>query len=531
MDNCKDLQNLITRMNTSLPLCRVCLDVSMEYIEFEATLCDVNGHEITFLEAFQDVIKNNKDLPLQNSQIPSYFCVNCGKDLLNAYLFIKRIENTNSMLNMVYASTKERCNSESKKEESFDNNIVNCIDWVKLENIEDKEYVEEQELTAPEESVDNEDFLTEETQMSDKCNDKNCRDTNESGTFLYDENGILHKTKEDLQNHKQLSHGNNDTQSIHEDDQSENYNFDSKIFDEYMCLSKEHNLESKDKQKYICNVCSCEFVSKRILNIHKIRVHRINKLKNPIKHENQQNFVYNIISNSDSITNMTEYKCHICEKVFPTKIDLTKHSFSHPKTLKQYDCHICGKTCFRPFTLKKHIQHIHMSERKKYQCEECGLFFPFPSNLKEHRRKHNIAHQFQCPQCDRKFLRKPQLEIHMRYHLNYFPYKCEKCDKCYVTKSNLNDHIRAAHTMLTFDCDKCTQKFKSQTGLRKHKFIHDGYPYNCPICSIGQTSRSGMKQHMMGVHRDTVTEDEFDVMFPIIVPRTGFRRPKDLKTE
>ncbi|XP_055846092.1 zinc finger protein 37-like [Episyrphus balteatus] len=201
--------------------------------------------------------------------------------------------------------------------------------------------------------------------------------------------------------------------------------------------------------------------------------------------------------------------CILCEKTFPTKIALKHHS-------NIQSCHLCGQCYFRPSALKRHIEFTHKVESNKYECKECGLFFKNPSNFKEHSRKHDKSIQFPCRHCDRKFLQKKKLEHHiMRFHLNECPFKCDICGKCYVTKSNLTDHIRSKHTKTTFDCDKCKRKFESQSGLREHKYTHDGYPYNCPLCSVGITSRFKMKQHLMRKHKGALTEEEFNIMFPI----------------
>ncbi|XP_055910438.1 zinc finger protein 62-like [Eupeodes corollae] len=566
MEELPDTEDTITKLKSSLPLCRVCLDVSMEYIEFEATLCVINNREITSYEAFHELFPGDQDLSHQNI---THFCATCGKDLLNAYLFMKRIEHTNYVLSKVKNFTEE--NSKFLLQDHDDEGEDDYVQTGTEIKTNDVIYFAKQESEC---SKGNEETFIEDTENLLKNNGLNDSSNCDVGELIKEEElaeadcDLEYETicdSEFSQEEKDELLSEPETQLFLTGELDE-VEYEDNIESTTAWIStecgnleekKEENLEQNEfdlHENYIIKCSHCDtFLNNKEMKSHVLKFHghlnldcpnkptennfncNTNQTRQTSGNDNHKNLEYNkcpycrrmirrcnmekhLLTHSAGMKKV--FNCSVCDGQFPTKVGLIQHSHSHTNDRRRYACQKCGKICSKPFTLRNHMQAKHLSERRKHQCEDCGLFFLFPSNLKEHRRKHNMNNRFKCSHCDRTFVRKPQLDIHMRYHLNEFPYKCDQCDKCYVSKSNLTDHIRSKHTKTTYDCDRCKQKFKSQTGLRKHKYVHDGYPYNCPLCNVGQTSRSGMKQHLMGVHKDALTEAEFDIMFPIIIPKT-----------
>ncbi|XP_055846091.1 zinc finger protein 248-like [Episyrphus balteatus] len=385
MDDVLDIEDIITKLKSSLPICRVCLDVSMEYIEFEATLCVINGQEITFSEGFYELSPNYKYLDHEN--MPTYFCATCGKDLLNAYLFIKRTERANYALNKIKNITKESSskfvanNHNNDKEDIKDHkelypspesennskieeilpdkcvsNILETKDSIKLENHEE-EYDYEEIFTHEEESMEKENFVQPEIQINSQEFEKwevDWNVTDDVTTMLVcNECGFLTETEAGLNKHKNSEHENVEIELL------PNKLTDSNLlFHELSDTKTNLDREQKESKNYKCNICSCTFETKKSLNIHNVRTHKIIKSDDQIELEDVKSqdciqIVPNSLMETSSTTKSNQYNCTHCEKTFPTKIALKHHSNTHSKNPNRYSCHICGKCCSRPSTLKK----------------------------------------------------------------------------------------------------------------------------------------------------------------------------------
>ena len=86
-------------------------------------------------------------------------------------------------------------------------------------------------------------------------------------------------------------------------------------------------------------------------------------------------------------TNIRLYECHICQKMYGDKEDLTRHIYIH-KGLRPFKCQYCGKSFNDKSNMKCH-ERIHTGE-KKLNCSMCFKSFIQPRALRVHMKNvHN----------------------------------------------------------------------------------------------------------------------------------------------
>lgn len=144
------------------------------------------------------------------------------------------------------------------------------------------------------------------------------------------------------------------------------------------------------------------------------------------------------------------FQCHICDKRFTTKGNMTRHTVTH--------------TGARPF-----------------KCKFCGSQFSRRSHLDSHNTTilHDKIKIHECEICKKRFVSKRDVSQHMNRHTDDRPFKCSQCPKSYCDSSNLLEHTKI-HSEPTYACEFCGKKFKQLQSLKKHRddyFRKNGIAY------------------------------------------------------
>ena len=142
----------------------------------------------------------------------------------------------------------------------------------------------------------------------------------------------------------------------------------------------------------MCEICSKTFKKKRLLTVHKERVHE----------------------------NRRPFKCDECGKAFKIKNNLIEHQATHTG-IKPYQVILSYIEREKNMKFLPHFELIlpYTLELSFFQCDQCPLSFSNKSNMDRHRARYHIPDSekkvFICPECNGFYTRRCSLKAHMKY--------------------------------------------------------------------------------------------------------------------
>uniref|UniRef100_A0A336N6E3 CSON007547 protein n=1 Tax=Culicoides sonorensis TaxID=179676 RepID=A0A336N6E3_CULSO len=142
--------------------------------------------------------------------------------------------------------------------------------------------------------------------------------------------------------------------------------------------------------------------------------------------------------------NGEEFICHLCQKKFTSKGNLSYHLTTHQPNLHSMQCKVCLKWLKNKICLRKHmIQH----SEKKFKCHLCSEYQTVNKQcLVNHIRiKHSEEKRFACEVCEKSFKLKNTLMNHLRQHSKEQPYSCEFCSRKFTSSGNFYAHRKRMH--------------------------------------------------------------------------------------
>lgn len=176
-----------------------------------------------------------------------------------------------------------------------------------------------------------------------------------------------------------------------------------------------HNVHSKKKCKFVCDICNEEFRRKT-----KLRQHM---------------FVH---------TGNYKYTCDKCGKGFLLLNSFRRHELSH----RSRKCELCDATFDKWSSLLAHKRNEHATT----QCSICNKEFHSNRCLKNHRMIHlnpDDRHIFAClfENCTKFFTRKTNMLAHYKSKHEHRKFVCtfEECKLELSTKQKLDHHIKVIH--------------------------------------------------------------------------------------
>lgn len=208
-------------------------------------------------------------------------------------------------------------------------------------------------------------------------------------------------------------------------------------------------------------------------------------------------------------------KC--CNKKLMRRGTMVDHILIHvdPKT---YRCEPCDKTFKGKRYLQEHLENVHGSiEERPYKCEKCDRYFAKESLLKTHISNHRKVH---CSQCNQEFPNSRFLNEHLKTaHGNaHLTRVCDRCGKSFSgpsARSGLKQHIEGVHLKLgdktKHQCPLCQKWLLGKRCLTVHMQLHSevGLPHICNICNQNYPHSRALTRHKRFVHGELKFECEF----------------------
>jgi KRAB domain-containing zinc finger protein len=162
---------------------------------------------------------------------------------------------------------------------------------------------------------------------------------------------------------------------------------------------------------------------------------------------------------------------------------------------EKFECNVCSKLLKTKAILESHIRlHLMTDEdRTKFKCHICQRGYPSMRSLRSHVLLHTDVAIFQCPMCEKSFKKRNNLQAHIRVHNNSRIFKCTYCEKNYIHSIDRKRHEMAVHTgevsvcceflnvhglfffffQRPFKCQLCNDGFVKRYSLKLHmKKIH-----------------------------------------------------------
>lgn len=240
------------------------------------------------------------------------------------------------------------------------------------------------------------------------------------------------------------------------------------------------NVENKEGEVCICEICHTFYKSHKRLLAHKYAVH---------------------------VSEWREkFKCGICGLLCKTRSAYTHHKLKHKG--KQFKCDQCKKVYLTSTQLKEHQTRVHGDGvPAKYLCNQCGKRFKFTTGLKYHLSVHHTNDKpFTCSFCNFKCAQKSYMKRHERCHTDERPYKCKFCDRTFRGTAELQAHQLTHEGKVRYNCEYCGKGFIQRWNMKVHWLQHEGNS-ECEICNKNFIDEAVLRFHYFHNHKIKLEEN------------------------
>lgn len=312
------------------------------------------------------------------------------------------------------------------------------------------------------------------------------------------------------------------------------------------------HMSTHREENFPCDICNLVFPSKSSRVEHRKSHSKSGESPPPliIKEEHEPAS----LSESSSVSpKELKYRCGVCGERFKDPEKLSEHGCMVAKE-RPYSCSDCNKHFLHASHLKKHqITHQLSRSNSEYSCNRCNNSFSTAQHFLSHLKKHSdnaaeihhntegtdegLSQGFMCPVCHQYFASASELICHFPTHLDG-AFECKICKIAFPSKSKVEEHERCHVTSATeFECTGCRQSFLGRDAFSQHHCSHQRHAtikaensnpsaktspptyyqaageeeeidvtgddlYNCPVCSMQFSSKSGLLEHQNKEHRN-----------------------------
>ncbi|XP_028164132.1 zinc finger protein 260-like isoform X2 [Ostrinia furnacalis] len=264
------------------------------------------------------------------------------------------------------------------------------------------------------------------------------------------------------------------------------------------------HIRIKHVSDFVCELCGFTFVSKKGIEVHKKKKHRL----------------------SDKTVPLEGPYCCVCDVTFVSEDAHARHlklsskhsSDNDPNRIRNDSQSINTERNGRVMRKIERRPVIHAPSPAQpagagpVTCEQCGVQLRDLRLYAQHfRRAHPDKNRTKypamktpcmCEQCGRIFQSMALLKDHMWVHTGEKRFKCDRCEKSFTQKTNLVFHMRVhGASRPTYECPLCGKHFAFYNNRRRHMFIHTGLkPFKCETCGKCFTTAGEQRAHVEHVH-------------------------------
>ena len=236
-----------------------------------------------------------------------------------------------------------------------------------------------------------------------------------------------------------------------------------------------------------CSVNNCDFKTEPVAKTEMTLAIELLKLHMKGAH-NSEEVSAKTIDNVKAKDKNEEFTCHICSKMFITRVNVRRHIKLEHDRVGRFNCNNCEKTFGSKIGLRYHEASCHSLEDKcEFKCKSCPEIFSTQKKLIRHRISHQKVN-YSCKVCQKVIKGKNHMNRHMRevhnverrintakLDVNSYPFKCNKCEFVAKRSEHLKVHNKAKHEdfeAVRFDCLFCDKKFLYSSTLKRHNKKH-----------------------------------------------------------
>ncbi|KAF4524078.1 hypothetical protein B566_EDAN013970 [Ephemera danica] len=212
------------------------------------------------------------------------------------------------------------------------------------------------------------------------------------------------------------------------------------------------------------------------------------------------------------------YQCIHCPNRFSTKNRLNKHMMQKHTGKYSYDCNNCDKIFMTKLELLRHNSQNHpMPKKPLYHCTVCQKAFKTHTGVEKHREKEHGIVSENIPVLANTISDQAMRNVFDMVNPQQGPVCCKHCTGEFNTVEELKSHCRKAHKHLTrnktVSCNFCSEKFKTKEDLDKHcKKTHKNvsvfaivkpnkHTISCKYCSDKFKDTEELYVHCKRIHR------------------------------
>ncbi|XP_030833737.1 uncharacterized protein LOC764375 isoform X2 [Strongylocentrotus purpuratus] len=252
---------------------------------------------------------------------------------------------------------------------------------------------------------------------------------------------------------------------------------------------KEHEYSHTGHRPFVCPYCPKGFMRNKKLKVHIKRNHK--KLIRAAQKPHPPPLVLpqnNQFENSTSVSDVDNYICKFCSFEFFDRDEFREH---------EANC------------VKAHATMTSSDQREgEFKCETCNRSYPSKKMLERHSKVHQIwgtASSISASSAASS-LRDSDSIDDISVEAGTFPdevrpprpFKCQLCESTFLEESHLQIHVEIHSMDGPWACVVCKRKLKQRAHLLEHIYVHWGYkPYVCLYCPMDFKRAYEAERHMI----------------------------------